>query len=93
MTKHVVSLVDTLGRMLRFFTYAESSGTPIAVLSLDQEKPFDRVDWGFMRSTLLTMGFGPSFISWVDLFYNRVHSAVNVNGYLASFFRLSRAVR
>ncbi|PFX30003.1 Transposon TX1 uncharacterized 149 kDa protein [Stylophora pistillata] len=74
-------------------TYAESSATPIAVLSLDQEKAFDRVDWGFMRSTLLAMGFGPSFISWVDLFYNRVQSTVNVNGYLTFFFNLSRGVR
>ena len=39
------------------------------------------------------MGFGPSFISWVDLFYHRVQSAVNVNGYLSSFFRPSRGVR
>ena len=73
--------------------YASSSGTSVAILSLDQEKPFNRVDWSFMRSTLCTMGFGPSFISWVDLFYHRVQSAVNVNGYLSSFFSLSRGVR
>ena len=73
--------------------YATSSGTPIAILSLDQEKAFDRVDWGFMRATLSAMGFGPSFISWVNLFYFRVQSAVNVNGYLSSFFDLSRGVR
>ena len=73
--------------------YASSSGTPIAILSLDQEKAFDRVDWSFMRSTLSAMGFGPSFIAWVDLFYFRVQSAVNVNGYLSSFFTLSRGVR
>ena len=60
--------------------YASSSGTPVAILSLDQEKAFDRVDWGFMRATLSAMGFGPSFISWVDLFYCCVQSAVNVNG-------------
>ena len=46
-----------------------------------------------MRSTLCTTGLGPSFISWVDLFYHRVQSAVNVNGYLSSFFGLSRGVR
>ena len=50
--------------------FALSSGTPVAILSLDQEKAFDWVDWGFMRSTLSAMGFGPSFISWVDLFYS-----------------------
>ena len=73
--------------------YASFSGQPVAILSLDQEKAFDRVDWGFKRSTLLTMGFGPSFIKWVDLFYAGVSSAVSVNGHLSSFFSLSREVR
>ena len=73
--------------------YALASGAPVAILSLNQEKAFDCVDWGFMCSTLSAMGFGPSFISWVDLFYFRVQSAVNVNGYLSPFFNLSRGVR
>lgn len=73
--------------------FASVSGTPIAVLSLDQEKAFDRVDWSFMRATLSAMGFGPSFVSWVDLFYHRVQSSVNVNGYLSPFISLSRGVR
>ena len=66
-----------------------SSDTPIAILSLVQEKAFDRVDWSFMRATLSAMGFGPLFISWVDLFYCWVQSSVNVNGYLSPFFNLS----
>ena len=41
-----------------------------------------------MRSTLVAMGFGPSFISWVNLFYFHVQSSVNVNGYLSPFFTL-----
>ena len=73
--------------------YCTSFDVPVTVLSLDQEKAFNRVDWDFMRSTLSTMGFGPSFISWVNLFYNRVQSAVNVNGYLSPFFCLTRGVR
>ena len=73
--------------------YATSSNVPVAILSLDQEKAFDRVDWNFMRATLSKMGFGLSFIRWVNLFYTGVQSAVNVNGYLSSFFSLSRGVR
>ena len=74
-------------------SYATTFDSPVAILSLDQEKAFDRVDWGFMLSTLRTMGFGESFVNWVRLFYTNVQSAVNVNGYLSSFFPLSRGVR
>ena len=64
----------------------------MSILSLDQEKAFDRVDWGFLRSVVVHMGFGPSFVAWVDLFYSGVQSAVKVNGYLTHFFKLSRGV-
>lgn len=74
-------------------SYASYFDSPVAILSLDQEMAFDRVDWNFMLSTLSNMGFGPSFISWVRLFYTGVQSAVSVNGYLSSFFYLSRGVR
>ena len=73
--------------------YATLSDIPIAILSLDQEKAFDRVEWSFMRQTLQSMGFGDSFVSWVDLFYHNVRSSVNVNGYLSQPFSLSRGVR
>ena len=72
--------------------HATKSNSPVAILSLDQEKAFDRVDWQFMRSVLGVMGFGPSFVCWVDLFYTNVQSSVNVNGYSSSFFALSRGV-
>ena len=73
-------------------SYATTFDSLVAILSLDQEKAFDRVDWGFMLSTLRTMGFGASFVNWVHLLYTNVQSAVNVNGYLSSFFSLSRGV-
>ena len=65
------------------------------LLSLDQEKAFDHVDWGFLRSTHVHIGFGTSFVSWVDLFNSEVQTAVKVkvNGHLPHFFRLSRGVR
>ena len=71
--------------------YSTSFDVPVAILSPDQEKAFDRVDWDFMRSTLSAMGFGPSFISWVNLYHN--HVAVNINGFLSPFFCLSHGVR
>ena len=46
-----------------------------------------------MLATLSKMGFGPSFLHWVRLFYTDVQSCVNVNGYLSPFLVLSRGVR
>ena len=72
--------------------YANAAGLPVAILSLDQEKAFDRVDWPFLLSTLSEMGFGPSFIKWVSLLYSDIRSSVIINGYTSRSFKPSRGV-
>ena len=84
---------DSVAFLRDVVSFESSSGSQVAVLSLDQEKAFDRVDWGFLGSTLVKMGFGSSFIGWIDLFYSGVQNAVKVNGYLSPFFGLSRGVQ
>ena len=84
---------DNVAFLRDVVSYATSTGAPVAILSLDQEKAFDRVDWSFLRATLSKMGFGPSFIGWVDLFYAGPQSAVKFNGYTTPFFDLARGVR
>ena len=51
-----------------------------------------RMSWSFLHATLRSMGFGPSFIGWVELFYNNVGSSVIVNGNISKSFPLSRGV-
>ena len=74
-------------------SFASRTGVPLAILSLNQEKAFDRVDWGLMHAALGRMGFKYSFLRWVSPFYSQVQSAVIVNGHLSRFFSLSRGVR
>ena len=73
--------------------FASTSGSHVVILSLDQEKAFDRADWCFFRYTLVCAGFGISFIIWVNLFYAGVQSAVKVNDFVTPCFRLSRGFR
>ena len=72
---------------------ANEYNLPIALLSLDQGKASDRVDWPFLFATLAKMGFGDSFIRWVRLLYTDVRSSVLVNGYTSCLFKPSRGVR
>lgn len=63
------------------------------LVTLDQEKAFDRVDHDFLMRTLRKFGFGPSFCQWVALFYNNVFSRIICNGNLSNPVFLGRGVR
>ena len=72
---------------------ANEYNLPVALLSADQEKAFDRVDWPFLFATPAKMGFGESFIRWVRRLYTDVLSSVLVNGYTSRPFKPPRGVR
>ena len=71
----------------------DKTNEPAILVTLDQEKAFDRVDHEFMMRILTKFGFGPSFCRWVHLFYTNVFSRVIVNGSLSRPVFLERGVR
>ena len=73
--------------------YCNSNQLGGAIISLDQEKAFDRVDWGYMLKVFERMNFGASFRAWVRLLYHNIFSRVLVNGYTSNAFAVTRGVR
>ena len=73
--------------------YANENGIPLAVISVDQLKAFDRVSHSFLFKALERFGFGPSFIHWIEVIYNSVSSSVKTDGWLTSFIKLGRGLR
>ena len=73
--------------------FANENDIPLAVISVDQLKAFDRVAHSFLFKTLERFGFGPSFIHWIEVIYNSVSSSVKTNGWLTSFIKLGRGLR
>lgn len=73
--------------------WAQQRGVPLALLSLDQEKAFDRVDHSFLMASLDRMGFGPVFCGWVEILYRDVVSKVGVNGFYSAPVWQRRGVR
>ena len=73
---------------------ANEYNLPVALLSLAQERAFDRgIHWPFLFATLAKMGFGDNFSRWVRLLYTDVRSSVLVNGYTSHPFKPSSGVR
>ena len=63
------SSADNLRRLLHILWGNRDSPDPVMAFSLDAEKAFDRVEWGFLFYTLNKFGVGPSFLAWVKLLY------------------------
>ena len=84
---------DNLSLIRDVIAYSNENNTPLALISIDQLKAFDRTSHSFLFSTLEHFGFGPQFIRWIKLIYNSVSSSVKVNGWLTSFINLERGLR
>ncbi len=73
--------------------HANDMDLKASLVSIDQMKAFDRVDWNFLFKTLERFNLGPNFVSWVRLAYTKISSKIKVNGFLSKSFRLERGVR
>lgn len=73
--------------------YANEKDVPLALISVDQLKAFDRVSHEFLFKCLERFGFGPNFVQWIKLIYNSVSSSVKTNGWLTAFITLERGLR
>ena len=73
--------------------YANERNVPLAVISVDQMKAFNRVSHPFLFKTLQKFGFGPNFTQWIRPIYTSVSSSVKTNGWLSAFIQLERGLR
>jgi len=73
--------------------FIAKTNEPAILVTLDQEKAFDRVDHDFMLRILRKFGFGPSFCRWVELVYVNAFSCILLHGALSRPVRLHRGVR
>ena len=87
------SIFDNIILFWEMVAFAEVQNQELAVLFLDFEKAYDRVDWNFMEGTLLKMGFPNRWIRGVSALYRNAHSSVLFAGDIGRRFSISRSVR
>lgn len=74
-------------------SWAQDRALPLMLVSLDQEKAFDRVNHGFLFRILGRFGFGEQFLRWINIMYTGAGSRVNLNGFLGELIRQESGVR
>ncbi|XP_056403189.1 transmembrane protein 260 isoform X1 [Hyla sarda] len=84
---------DNTVRAFSVINRATTLKKPLLLLSLDAEKAFDRVDWGFLRATLEQIGLGPAMMGRVMALYRDPQARVRVNGSLSSPFPIRNGTR
>ena len=87
------SIFNNLNLICDILNYIETMNETGILLSLDQEKAFDRVDRDFLLNALDSFGFGAEFQQWILTLYSGAFTKILVNGWLTTPVSLERGVR
>lgn len=87
------SIQDNCRLLQDIVDYCDRTDTAAGIVSLDQEKAFDRVSWQFLSRVLERMHFGPRFRYCIASLYQGISSRILVNGWLSSQIFPTRGVR
>ncbi|CAM2111485.1 unnamed protein product [Caretta caretta] len=87
------SIFDNLFLVRDLLELGHRDGLSFALLSLDQEKAFDRVDHEYLLSTLQAFGFRPQFVSFLRVLYASAECLFRLNWTLTEPVSFERGVR
>ncbi|MCO5576442.1 hypothetical protein L7F22_030252 [Adiantum nelumboides] len=79
-------ILDNLFCLHQAIDWARTSSTPLAIILLNFEKAYDRVDWDFLEGSLDRMGFPLAWIRGVSTLYMSASSSVTIGGHVGRTF-------
>ena len=86
----ILDAIKTIDDVIEHSMNRDISGILVA---MDLRKHFDSLNFNFLLRVLHAFNFGPSFIQWVRVLYNKASSCEMNNGFTSGPFSLSRRVR
>lgn len=87
------TIIDNLHLHRDILDYVNKNRFPLAILSLDQQAAFDRVEHNYLFHTLSMFGFGDNFINYLKTLYYNATCFVRVGSYLTAPFAFGRGIR
>lgn len=64
-----------------------------AFLKFDMQKPYDRVEWNFLKANMLKMRFCSKWVNWIIQYVFAVTFSVKINCESQPFFQPTRGIR
>ncbi len=87
------SIFDNITLIRDVLEVSKLFGINTGLISLDQEKAFDRVEHLYLWHTLQVFGFNSVFIDMIKTMYCEIESVIKINGSLCTPFKVQRGVR
>uniref|UniRef100_A0A8C2FKM2 Reverse transcriptase domain-containing protein n=1 Tax=Cyprinus carpio TaxID=7962 RepID=A0A8C2FKM2_CYPCA len=87
------SIFDNISLIRDIFYVSKLLNLDCGLISLDQEKAFDRVEHSYLWNALTAFGFSKKFIDMVRVLYCDVESMLKINGGLCAPFQVLRGIR
>ena len=84
---------DNIRKLFHVLEVSKHASDARAVIAIDAEKAFDRIEWNFVFKTLQTMNFGNNFLRWIQILYRAPVAMVTTNGITSEPFILERGCR
>ncbi len=86
-------ICDNISFIRNILEIGKSFNLNFGLVSIDQEKAFDRVEHTYLWNTLTAFGFNNDFVSMLKVLYNEVESVLKINGDVCAPFKVFRGIR
>ena len=87
------TIIENLQLNRDLMSYVNANKIQAAVIALDQERAFDRVDWNFLFKSPQHFEYGPEIIQKIKTVYQNIETQIKVNGNLSQAFLVKRGLR
>ena len=73
--------------------YMDEADQEGIIVFVDQEKAYDRVEWGWVNHVLKGFNFGSKCCGLIQMLFKNAKTCIKTNGFISRFFSLSWSAR